>query len=197
MEKIVVQDKDLILRALKAKVPPMLMMFVEQRRFWTIFGLGLATLLLFGPVAGPHAPDHNGLRYLLAPWVCPWGAALYYAFAPFNPYKLSSLSRFSEMADYNKRDPDANRLVEVFRSAEARQTLFRITVRISIILFTVMMLISFIVRSSLAWSVSSYWVGQGLIACTIGTSIAVASEYVSWGVGSWASGQRDNQSAGG
>ena len=179
-------NEDTIPRELRAKAPPLLLMFVKQRVYWTIFGLGLAVFLLYGPISGPNAPDHNGLRYLLAPWICPWGAAIYYMFVPFNPYSSGSVSRFAGMIDYNKRDSDANRLVEVFRSPATRHALIRVTLRISVILFLIMMLITIIIRHSLTWSFSSYWLGEGLLGGTVGASIAVGSEYVNSGVRFWA-----------
>ena len=183
-------NKDIIPRELRAKVPPLLFMNVQMRTFGTLFGVGLAVFMLYGPIAGPHAPDHNGLRYLIAPWICPWGAALWYYFAPFNPYGKGSVSRFAGMVDYDKRDSDAKRLVEVFRSAEARRALVRITLKISVILFVVMALITVAVRHSLNWSFSSYSLSLSLIGGTIGATIAVGSEYISWGMKHWAASYR-------
>jgi len=161
-------------------------MFLAGRTFWTLFGSGLAVFLLYGPIAGPHAPDHNGLRYLIAPWICPWGAAVFYQFLPFNPYRRGSVSQFVGMVDFDKRDSDAKRLVAVFRSAEARRALVRITLKISAILFVIMALVTVTFRHSLNWSFSSYSLSLSLIGGTIGASIAVASEYVNWGVRRWA-----------
>ena len=48
------------------KVPPFVLMSLEQRTFWLLFGVGLCTFSLYGPILG-HRPDHNGFRYLMGP----------------------------------------------------------------------------------------------------------------------------------
>ena len=178
--------KDVVPYKLRTKVPPLLHMFVELRTFWTLSSVGIAAFLLYGPIAGPYAPDHNGLRYLLAPWICPWGAVVWYWFVPFNPYGRGSVSQFAGMIDYDKRDPDAQRLVALFRSPEARRAVVRITLRISVLLFVIMALITVALRHALHWSLFSYWLRPGLMGGAITASNAVGSEYVYWGVTRWA-----------
>jgi hypothetical protein len=58
----------LIPERLRRKVPSALLMLADEHVSLTFFGLGLAILFLYGPVAG--IPDHNGLRYLLGPPIC-------------------------------------------------------------------------------------------------------------------------------
>jgi hypothetical protein len=54
---------------LRRKVPPLLLMLADLRPFFTVFGLAIAVLIVHGPVVG-HT-DYIGLRYLLAPLLCP------------------------------------------------------------------------------------------------------------------------------
>jgi len=169
--------------ALRNKVPPMILMFLDQRFFFTLFGMVFCIFTLYGPLVG--RPDHNGYRYLLAPLVCPLLPALYFIFWPFDPFR-GSAARLAGMVDYDKSDQGAKRLSEVLASREARQFIWRTTTVISGALFAVMVILAVIVRSSLNWLFPSAWLGQGLIGCCIGCFIALGTEYVRWGLTTWA-----------
>jgi hypothetical protein len=184
MDRNVAANKNTVPRELRNKIQPLVLTFFERPLAGTLFGLGFALLSLYGPIVGP--PDHNGLRYLLAPWICPWVGAVYFLLVPYNPYRGSPLI-VGKMLNLDQRDADARRLVELFQSREARHVLIRIIFKISTILFVMMALITVIVRDSLNWSFSSYWLLPGLLGCCIGLSIVIAAQYISWGLKNWAS----------
>ncbi len=189
MGSSVAASKSPLPHELRSKVPPLVVMFLEQRIFWTLFGLALALFSLYGPIAGPHAHDYNGYRYLLAPWVCPWVPAISYIIFPPNPYRGYPAS-FAGMVELDQRDPDAKRLAELFRSPEARHVLVRTTLKISAVLFVVMALVTVAVRDSLTWSFSSYWLIPGLLGGAIGSLGALRSQVISWGLRNWAASYR-------
>jgi hypothetical protein len=164
-------------------VPPMVFMFLEQRSFWTLFGIVFCIFTLIGPLFG-H-PDHNIYRYLLAPLVCPIAPALYFVLKPFNPYK-GPAARLSGMTDRDKSDQDAKCLVQLFRSKEAQRFIWRTTAKISGVLFLLMSIMTTVVRDSLNWSFSSRGLGPGLMGCVLGSFIALGAEYVGWSLTTWA-----------
>lgn len=176
--------KKIIPRDLRAKVPSMLFMSLEQRTFWDLFSMGFCVFSLYGPVVGRIA-DHNGFRYLLGPLVCPIVPLLYYLLIPFNPYH-GSAARLSGMVDKDKRDLDAKLLVELFCSSVARKFLLQATMKICGVLFVIMVAVSIACRNSLNWSLPSPWLGQGLLGCSIGSFITLGTEYVGWGLRTWA-----------
>lgn len=184
MGRSVAASKDTIPRELRGKVPsPMFTLAVQMRTFGVLFGLALAVFALYGPIVGHQ--DHNGIRYLFAPWLCPWVLFFYHRVFPYHPYRGSALF-LGEMVDLDQRDPDAKRLDEVFHSAEAQRVLVRTSLKIAVVLFFLMVLITVAVHDSLNWSLSSAWQDPGLLVGAIGASIAVGIEYINWGLRTWA-----------
>ena len=169
--------------ALHRKVPASVMWIVDSRTFFFWFWLGLAILALHGPVVG--RTDYNAFRYLLAPWFCPLVAVCYYAKHPYNPYKNPLVSA-NEKALVSRRDPDAMRLVETFRSAEARRVTIRASLKVSTILFAAMAALALLHRQSLVWTIWSEWQVIGLSGGTIAASLMVAGELLNWGMKTWA-----------
>ncbi len=151
-------------RVLRDKVLSMMFMFLEQKRFWTLFGIGFRVFMLFEPLVG--RPDHNGCRYLIAPLVCPIGPALYFIFRPFDPTR-GPAARLSGMVDRDRSDQDAKRLGEVLGSQEARKFIWRTTAMISGALFAVMAIVAITFRNSLNGLFPSPWLGQGLVAVAL------------------------------
>jgi hypothetical protein len=143
---------------LRRKVPPLLLMLADLRPFFTVFGVALAMLIIHGPVVG--RPDYNGLRYLLAPWLCPAVIATYYYVKPYRPYRVGA-ARIADLTDHDAHDPDAQRLVEIFQSREARHFLLRAMLRLSGRLFGIMLLLAILHWQSLTWTLTSPWLGQG------------------------------------
>jgi hypothetical protein len=173
----------------RAKVPALLWMLSERHRFWTIFGIGVAAISLYGPIV-KHV-DHNGWRYLCGPFLCPLIPAAYFLLRPLNPYRTGG-ARFSSMIDLNKRDEEASRLVGLFDSAAAMRSLLRSTILVSGILFVVMLAATIASYSSINWLFPSPWLGQGLLGGCIGSSVAIMTQHVDWGLRTWVSAFPDN-----
>jgi hypothetical protein len=169
---------------LRRKVPPYVVMFLDQRQLWSLLGMGLCLLSLYGPLIG-HDPDHNGLRYLLGPFVYPLPSLVFYLVNHFSPYR-GPAARLARMVDMDKYDADAKRLVEIFQSVDADRVLLRVTILLSVALFIIMALVAYIFRSSLNWSPVSPWQAYGLAGGCIGSLLVIGTQYVVWGLKTWA-----------
>jgi hypothetical protein len=177
---------NLIPGRLRRKVPTALLMAADGHVFWTIFGLGLAIFFLYGPVVG--TPDHNGLRYLLGPLICPSIPAAWYIWRPLNPYSgyRGRWGTLGPMLWKDKTDPDCARLVELFRSDHARRFLIGAAQRMSLVMLIPLAVAAFVLRKNLNWSIPSFWQVQGLLGAMIGTWIAVFASLMTWGLRTWA-----------
>src|SRR5205823_5012900 len=110
-------------------------------------GIGLAALGLYGPVT-VH-PDHDGFLYLLGPWLFPSIVAILYSFVPFRPYRGVFWNLSMQEVDMN--DPVALRLVDLYKSDEARRQLWHESLKISGVLFAILGTAAFLLRDSLNW----------------------------------------------
>src|SRR5580704_15924617 len=126
-------------------------MFFRHRCLWGAFGVGLAVFLLYGPILG-RPPDHNGFRYLLAPWLAPIIPALYYYLFGFNPYR-GYPAELDGLSYLDKHDDDAKRLVLIFHSETSRRVLLVSYFKVSMIIFLIMLIITLCFIDSLDWSV--------------------------------------------
>jgi hypothetical protein len=151
-------------------------MFVQLFPFSKWFGIGFAVLSLYGPVVGPHG-DRNGWRYLLGPLVCPLLVGVYFRLFPRNPYR-GYWARIGGLTGLDRRDANASRLVEMFRSKGAPSYVWRVTVQVSLIEFTTMMvvLVAATVTGEVGWTMTSPWLWQGLLGCSLGSFVAVGSD---------------------
>jgi nitrate/nitrite-specific signal transduction histidine kinase len=86
----------------------------------------------------------------------------------------------------DKYDADAKRLVEIFQSVDANRVLVRVAILLSVALFIIMALVAFIFRSSLNWSLVSPWQAYGLVGGCIGSLLVIGTQYVVWGLKTWA-----------
>lgn len=169
-------------------------MVAQQRTFLRYFGLGLSAISLYGPIAGPS--DHNGIRYLVGPWVCPSLTALFRTVRPFRPYRAARF--IGGTSDVDTKDPVVMRLVNIYRSDAARNYLWRQALKLSAILFVIMLIVSVPVRNSLNWSfpysrygslptsvsTNGFWLG--LMGGALGSYIALMADYITWGLMTWA-----------
>jgi hypothetical protein len=170
---------------LRRLVPPMIYIFLEQRRFWTYFGTAFAALSVNGPIIGP--PDHNALRYLFAPLICPCLCAIYFSLVPFNPYRGLG-AQFGGFVNKDLQNEDAKRLVDVYRSMSARREIWRSALTTSGILLLLLLIAAAVEWRTLRWSLNSPWLVPGLMGCVIASFIAVGTRYISWGLERWGSG---------
>jgi hypothetical protein len=171
---------------LRRKVPSALLMSVDGAPFWTIFGLSLALLGIYGPIVG--TADHDGFRYLLLPLLCPWVPALYYKLRPIHPYSgyRGRWGDLGPMIGKDKTDAEAKGLVDLLRSNEGQAALTRVAILTSMALFVPMVLVSLALWGSLTWTFWSRWLFFGLSLSVIGCWIAVFTQIISWGVRTWA-----------
>lgn len=168
---------------LRNKVPAMVFMFVEQRYFGFFFGVAICVVALHGPLIGRRDP--NGFRYLLGPLVCPAICAVYFLLRPFNPYR-GVAARLGRVLEADQPGSDEKCLVDLFKSKLARQFILRTAAKISGLLLLLMAVIAGIERNSLSWSLFSYWSVPGILCGCIGSFIALGSEYIAWGLRTWA-----------
>lgn len=175
---------------LRHKISPGLYtMVAQQSTFLRSFGVGLSAFFLYGPVAG--VPDHNGFRYLLGPWVCPSLVTAYRTFFPFRPYRGTPF--LGRTHDIDREDPAVMRLVEIYRSSEAKRYLWGQTLKLSGVLFLFMGTLAFLLRESLKWSfpyspaspTSRYWFWMGWIGGCLGSFITLMTAYITWGLMTW------------
>ena len=160
---------------LRRKISPALLMFTgRDGRAPKVVGTGLAAFGLYGPVT--IHPDHNGFLYLLGPWIFPTAVAILYTFVPFRPYRGVVWERNMHEVDTN--DPAVMRLMELYKSDEARRHLWHETLKLSGILFAILGTAAFLLRDSLNWTLPSsqnqflstrgHWFWMGFILCFIG-----------------------------
>jgi hypothetical protein len=179
----VTQTSTLFPPGLKNKIPPMLLIFVEQRAFGLLLGFALYVFSLNGPFVGK--PDHNGYRYLIGPFVCALVAAGVFIIRPFNPYR-GTAARLGGMESAGESGSAAERLVELFRSSQARRFVWQTAAKISGVCFLLMAIVTWTDRSSLEWTIRSQWAVPGILGGCIGSYIAIGSEYVGWVLKTWA-----------
>jgi hypothetical protein len=164
--------------------------------------IGLAAFFLFGgPVSITNA-DHSGFVYLLGPWVCPSLIALFFSalFAKTH-FKVYRGSPFSEHSNVDTGDPAVMRLDMLFNSAEIRRHLWHESLKLSCILFAILGTAAILLRNSLYWTLPSpqnqfllnrragepgfsFWLG--LLGCSIFTFVILGSDYIRWGLATWA-----------
>jgi len=164
---------------LKRKVPPGVYMFLEQRVFWSPFGVLLAIFFLHGPWVG--ARDLNGYRLLVGAVICPALVSLNYWIVPFNPYQ-SFAARLAGMTNYGIGDPVIRRAPEIFASTAARRYLLTTSLRISGLLLLTNILIMAAQWRSIDWRPYSPWFFPGILGGCIGSLITIATEYIAWGL---------------
>jgi hypothetical protein len=180
---------------LRHKISPGLYTMVAQQGvFLRLFGLGLSAFFLYGPVAG--APDHNGFRYLLGPWICPGIVAGYRTLVPFRPFRGTAF--VERTYDVDRTDPVVMRLVGIYRSMEAGRYLWKRALKLSMVLFMIMGILALVLRNSLNWSFpyssdgaivsdpAKYWFWMGWIGGCLGSFLALMTDYITWGLMTWA-----------
>ena len=182
---------------LRRKISPALLMFAGKNgRAPKILGWGLATFGLYGPIT-VH-PDHNGILYLVAPWIIPSIVPILYTVIPFRPYRGVVYAK--NMHEVDMSDPAAVRLVQLYRSDEAKAHLWHETLELSGILFLILGIAAILLRDSLNWTLPSpnnrflwnatqgpgHWFWIGLIGCLLGCYLALSAEYIGWGLITWA-----------
>jgi len=159
---------------LKHKFPARLLMLIGWRSWGQPLWIGVCLLMLYGPVV--NTPNHNVFLYLIGPWVCPMIPALYYMLVPLKPGRYDGI---------DLQDPDVKRLIALFQSGDARRFLFKMALKLSLILFVPMLFITIVLRKSLNWIFPSPWFGPGILGCCIGSWLYIGGELANWGLNKW------------
>ena len=175
---------------LERKIPPFSLLVLDLVWLGRLFGIAFSTLTLYGPIAN-HV-DHNGVRYLVGPWVGPIVVAACYRLFPFNPYRGMG-ARAAAMVDLDRLDSDAHRLVEIYRSKAAHAFLVGAMLKTSIVVFLIMALITVVTHQSMSWTLLSPWLVPGLLGSCIGSLGTVGLSYVAWGLQTWARSNRGDR----
>ena len=124
-------SKSVIPLELRRKVSPGLMMFVDERRAFTALGIVLALFGLYGPPV--NQTDHNGFLYLLAPWIVPGAFTFLWSSIPHRPYRGQVY--VSRIREVDAKDPAVVRLVELYKSDEAKNHMWCESLKLSTVLF--------------------------------------------------------------
>jgi len=182
---------------LRRKVSPGLLMFVDERRAVKGLGLLFAAFGLCGPFV--KHPDHNGFMCLLGPWICPTLVTLFWSSVPHRPYRGQI---YTGMHDVDASDPAVMRLVELYKSADARRHMWRESLVLSGTLFAILGSAAFLLRDSLNWDLPSsqngylwtgHWFWIGLTLGFIGSFLILAGGYTNWCLTTWARREADHQ----
>lgn len=146
---------------------------------------GLAAILLC------VNPEHNGFVYAVGPWICP-GVAVGLMWSLRRRLWQGS---FVNPRPLDANDPVARRLVELYKSNEARRHLWREALRLSGILSAIVWTIAFLQRNSLTWAIPSlqilldkrpghcFWCGFAF--GTIFSFVVLGSDYQRWCLMTW------------
>lgn len=177
--------------SLRRKVSPGLVMFVDEQRAVKSVGMLFAVFGLYGPVVG-HT-EHNAFLYLLGPWVCPSLFTLFWSSVPHRPYRGQFYSGFG---DVDSADAAVMRLVELYKSDEARRQMWRESLHLSLVLFAILGPAAYFLRDSLIWVLPSpgnrflwargHWFWVGFTLCFIGSFLKVAGGFTRWCLTTWA-----------
>jgi hypothetical protein len=169
-------------RRLKGRVFSGLIWYSQQGTFVLCFSIPVAILMLFGPIAG--RTDHNAIRYLAGPFICPFTAACCLTVFPFKPYRGSPFDGH-KAEPVDSSDPAIKRLVALFASHSAKIFIWRAAIKLSCMLFVIMATLAFLIRQSLSWSLESSWFIYGLLGCSLFCWLAIGAQSLGWGFAAW------------
>jgi hypothetical protein len=159
--------------------------------------------LVGGMVLSLYGPEHNGLLFLLGPWVCPTAIALLWS-ALFSRRRFR-IYRGNPFAAHNYvdtgDDPVVMRLADLFNSDEARRHLWHASLKVSSLVFAILAVAALLLHNSLNWAypsfenhffwtarrgIAGYWFWPGLFGCCLFSFLALVSEFFRWCLTTWA-----------
>ncbi len=173
---------------LKRKISPAMLYFVGTPGiFFRIMLIALSAVSLHG------GSDPNGLMYLAGAFICPGTVAALFSFFPFKPYR--GVIYLKKVHDIDRSDPVVMRLVELFRSNEARRHIwFKST-----ILFPVLFIggLAFRLGQPARWSFTISALhspcGICLVMCFVACFTLLGGDLSGWAVTTWAKREASHQ----
>ena len=181
--------ENLVPREVSRKISPGLLWFAGRPGI--LLGFTLTGLSFVAPSVHP---DRDGFFYLLVPWFCPGVAAIFFTFVPFRPDR--GLPTTGDYREVDRQDPVVMRLVALLKSAEARRHIWTRAALYWAILSLVSAILSFVFRQSIRYVPPSpqnhfflsnnepFWFV--IVMSCLGSYIALWSDYVGWGLKTWA-----------
>jgi hypothetical protein len=182
--------KVIISSDLKHKISPAMLWFTGlQGIFLRIMFIVVAALMLQG------GSGRNGFMYLVGSGICPSAVAVLCSFVPLRPYRGMFYQK--NVHDVDRSDPVMMRLVELFRSSEARVHIWRQSLKLSGILFVISWGGTQLFEGPVAWSLSfspfPCWIC--LVLCFGLCFTLLSGDLVDWGLTTWASREAGRQQA--
>lgn len=194
------KDSALLPQELARKISPWIVNSAQMTgSVGKVFLTVVAVFSLYGPVG--INPDHNGFLLFLGPWVCPAAVAiLESAVLARRRVRIFRGSPFTVHHDV-QNDPAVQRLVSLFTSDEARQHLWKETLKVASALFVILGIAAFYHRGSLEWTLPSpdngflghpklgepgAWFWGGLFGCSIFTFLILVGDFHRWCLMTWA-----------
>lgn len=165
--------------------------------------IAVAAYCLYGYGPGIAKWGHNGYLCLLGPWLFPfliaglWSVRL--AKLPFRVYRGNPLGNHTYVD--TDEEPVVAHLDALFKSDEARQHLWRETLKVSIVLFVILGSSAICHRHSLNWILPSPknhyfadsrigdpggWFWLGVVGCLWAMFMMLTSDYYRWCLVTWA-----------
>jgi hypothetical protein len=165
---------------LAAKLPPVVLHFYERRKFWTSFGVGVNMLAVFGQVPAPAR--YSWYRYLIVPLL---GPALGFVWHVTVPFDLTRYVGNDRMIEQLQPRSTANTIIQGDRSRGALGFLLRVALRLAVIQFSAGILPVLMHWHELNWFLSLAYLAELVACCSIGSTVALGSELVTWTVHEW------------
>jgi hypothetical protein len=183
--------KRLVPKELQHKVSSGLVGMAQQRKIIQSIFVAFAIFFLYGPFG---RIDHNGTRYLLGSLIVPFVVASYFTLFPLAPYR-GNPKRYGGGGTkaLDRSDPESMRLLDIFRSSEAKRAVWRAAAKLSGILLGSVLVLMIFVRHSLSWSFYSWFLIPGTLGCLMCVWLATGVEYLEWGFKCWAKEQVDRR----
>lgn len=190
---MVATDKQIPHELLRKISPAPLLLKPGERAFITVVFTGFAALCLCGiPVY------RNGFLFLLGPWLCTAAPAFLLSVLPPLPSRGTFIS--GDWRAVDAADPVVTRLVELYKSEEARRHLWIQAVKLSGVLFAILGTAGIILRDSLVWALPSSrneylypgrggkgsWFWVGLFCSTTFVFLILVFNHVGWATTMWA-----------
>jgi hypothetical protein len=180
------KGSDFVPKALRGKFPNSWVLMLEKstRIALETSQLILSFLFLYATIVGP--PHRSEWIYLLTAILGPAGFALWYIIFPLNPYRTMSAIR-EGMRDKDKTDPDAEELVALLRSSEARRFLVNRAWKLSLLFSVPMAIVSASLHTTPIWRFGADCMVRIPLFLFVCLFVLFRMELLAWALKSWTS----------